>query len=60
MLKPDYYIEPTELDLLIFEKLVPDNHYLRQVKTVIDFEYVRPEVQDCYSEDMGGLPLIRW
>jgi transposase len=53
MLKSDYYIEPTELDLLIFEKLVPANHYLRQVKGVIDFEYIRSEVQDCYSEDMG-------
>jgi transposase len=53
MLKSDYYIEPTELDLLIFEKLVPANHYLRQVKGIIDFEFVRSEVQDCYSETMG-------
>ena len=53
MLKSNYYTEPTELDLLIFEQLVPPDHYLRQVKAVIDFEYVRPEVQDCYSEDMG-------
>ena len=53
MLKSDYYTEPTELDLLIFEKLIPANHYLRQVKGVIDFEYVRSKVQDCYSEDMG-------
>jgi transposase len=53
MLKSDYYIEPTELDLLIFEKLVPANHYLRQVKAIIDFEFVRSAVQDCYSETMG-------
>ena len=53
MLKSDYYTEPTELDLLIFERLVPPDHYLRQVKAVIDFEYVRSEVQDCYSEDQG-------
>lgn len=53
MLKSDYYIEPTELDLLIFEELVPPDHYLRQVKAVIDFEFVRPEVQDCYSQEMG-------
>ena len=53
MLKSDYYIEPTELDLLIFEQLVPPDHYLRQVKAVLDFEFVRPEVQDCYSQEMG-------
>lgn len=53
MLKSNYYIEPTELDLLIFEKLVPANHYLRQVKAIIDFGFVRSEVQDCYSERMG-------
>lgn len=53
MLKSDYYIAPTELDLLIFERLVPAEHYLRQVKAAIDFEFVRPEVQDCYSKNTG-------
>jgi len=53
MLKSNYYTEPTEMDLLIFEQLVPSDHYLRQVKAVIDFGYVRPEVEDCYSEGMG-------
>lgn len=53
MLKSDYYTEPTEIDELIFEQLVPAGHYLRQVKAVIDFEFVRVEVQDCYSERMG-------
>jgi len=53
MLKSDYYTEPTEIDELIFEQLVPADHYLRQVKAVIDFEFVRAEVQDCYSERMG-------
>jgi transposase len=53
MLKSDYYLEPGELDLLIFEKLVPTNHYLRRVKAMIDFEYVRLQVKDCYSAVMG-------
>ena len=53
MLKTDYYTEPTDFDLLIFEQLVPPDHYLRQVKAEMDFEYVRAEVQDCYSETMG-------
>lgn len=53
MLKSEYYTEPTETDLFIFEQLVPSDHYLRLVKAVIDFGYVRPEVEDCYSEGMG-------
>ncbi len=57
MLKSDYYIPPTELDLLIFEKLVPPDHYLRQVKEMIDFEFVRAEVQECYSHTMGRMAV---
>src|SRR5262245_39980317 len=53
MLKTDYYIEPTALDLLIFEQLVPRAHYLRQVKAMIDFSFVLAEVQDCYSQELG-------
>lgn len=53
MLKADYNTEPTALDLLLFGKLVPADHYLRRVKTVIDFESMRALVADCYSADMG-------
>lgn len=53
MLKDSYYIEPTDLDRLIFEKLVPPDHYLRQVKAVVEFESLRAEVKDCYSPDLG-------
>lgn len=53
MLKADYYQEPTELDQLVFEKLVPADHYLRQVKALVDFEFVRWEVADCYSAEIG-------
>ncbi len=53
MLKPSYYTEPTEVDQLVFEKLVPVDHYLRRVKEVIDFERLRELVRDCYSPDMG-------
>jgi transposase len=53
MLKPNYYTEPTELDTLVFEKLVPQDHYLRQLKQIIDFEPLRDKVRDCYSAEMG-------
>ena len=32
MLKERYSTVPTEMDTLIFEKLVPPDHYLRRVK----------------------------
>jgi transposase len=53
MLQESYYTEPTEMDNLVFDKLVPPKHYLRQVKRLIDFERCRALVQDCYSPTMG-------
>jgi len=53
MLKESYYTEPTEMDTLVFEKLVPPDHYLRRVKQLIDFERFRDLLKDCYSPAMG-------
>lgn len=53
MLKESYYVVPTELDQVVFDKLVPAEHYLRKVKVLIDFERFRAEVRDCYSSSMG-------
>ncbi len=53
MLKPNYYTEPSELDRLIFEKLVPAEHYLRKVKAAIDFEHFREQVRECYDDELG-------
>ena len=53
MLKADYYIAPTEIDLMIFEKLVAQNHHLRLVKEAIDFEPMRQLVAECYSPHQG-------
>lgn len=53
MLKENYYREPTEIDRLIFEKLVPADHYLRKVKALIDFEAFRDLVRDAYSPNKG-------
>ena len=53
MLKSNYYTEPTEIDKLIFGKLIPESHYLRKVKATIDFEGFRDVVRDRYSPDMG-------
>src|SRR6266446_2577663 len=53
MLKERYYTEPTELDQLVFEKLVPPAHSVRQVKCLIDCERCRALVTDCDSPAMG-------
>lgn len=53
MLKPEYYTEPSEIDEVVFERLVPEDHFLRKVKAVIDFDFVRAEVADRYSKKMG-------
>ncbi len=53
MLQENYYTEPTDLDRTVFDTLISEDHYLRQVKTGIDFSFVRPIVQDAYSLSMG-------
>jgi transposase len=53
MLKDNYYTEPTEVDQLVFAKLVPPHHYLRRVKQLLDSERFRELVQDCYSPTLG-------
>ena len=53
MLKSSYYVEPQEIDRLVFEKLIPADHLLRKFKEAIDFEAFRTVVKDCYSSGMG-------
>lgn len=53
MLKASYYMEPTALDEQVFAKLVPADHYLRQVKDLIDWCSFRESMRDCYSATMG-------
>jgi transposase len=47
------YVEPDEVDLLVFEDLVPQDHYLRQVLRVINFERCRELLASCYCKKMG-------
>lgn len=54
MLRASYETEMSDMDNQIFEILVPADHYLRQVKGVIDFEVMREKVADCYSADQGS------
>src|SRR6266849_5657904 len=54
MLKADYYSAPTDLDLLVFEKLIPADHYLRRLKAALNFEPLRELVADCYAVGLGA------
>src|SRR5262249_23747634 len=51
----------TELDQRIFADLVPEDHYLRRVAAVIDFERFRATLEQGYSTSMGrpGIDPIR-
>jgi len=57
MLKDNYDITLSQLDLIIFDKLVAQDHYLRLLKAAIDFEPCRALVAPCYSPDMGRAAL---
>jgi transposase len=54
MLKAEYYNAPTDIDLLVFAKLIPAEHYLRRLKAALDFEPLRALVADCYAAGMGA------
>jgi transposase len=54
MLKAEYYSAPTDIDRMVFAKLIPADHYLRRLKAAIDFEPLRALVADCYATGMGA------
>ena len=54
MLKANYYQPPSPVDIIIFEKLVSKTHYLRRLKELISFDFVREMVSPCYSLSMGA------
>jgi transposase len=53
MLRASYAPMLTEQDRLIFETLVPPDHYLRRVNAVVDFERYRATMAACYHASDG-------
>lgn len=53
MLRTSYAPMLSDQDQLIFETLVPPDHYLRQVNAVVDFERYRNTMAVCYSPTDG-------
>lgn len=43
----------SQVQMIDIESLVPENHLVRKIESVIDFEFVRELVKDLYSEDKG-------
>jgi len=58
MLSPDTPVPAlSELDQQVFALIVPQDHYLRQVKEKIDFERFRARLVAAYSPTMGRPPI---
>jgi transposase len=53
MLRASYTPTLSDQDRVIFETLVPPDHYLRQVNAVVDFERYRATMAACYHATAG-------
>jgi transposase len=53
MLRASYAPMLCDQDLLIFDSLVPTDHYLRQVNATVDFESYRDPMAACYNLSDG-------
>jgi len=53
MLRANYTSMVSDQDQLIFDTLVPSNHYLRQVQSLVDFEQYRAMMAVCYHASDG-------
>jgi transposase len=42
-----------QMRIMCIDDLVPTDHLLRKVESVMDFSFIREEVKDLYSEDKG-------
>lgn len=52
-LSPQQY----KLEMVSLEQLVPQHHFVRKIDKVIDFEFIRDEVQHLYCKDNGCPPV---
>ena len=45
-------IQP-EFEFVCLEQLIPQDHLLRKINAVLDFEFIRKEVKHLYCENNG-------
>ena len=48
-----FYLPPSDVDVEIFQATVAEDHYLRRVKQVIDFDRFRPILVEKYCSGLG-------
>jgi IS5 family transposase len=53
----DALIRPGDSDRLLYEQIVPEDHFLRRLLQAVDFESFRPVLTSAYSPDQGRPPL---
>jgi hypothetical protein len=56
MLRASYASMLSDQDQLIFDTLVPADHYLRQVNALVDFERYRATMAACYHATDATTP----
>ena len=37
----------------LYDKLIPENHFFRQIKEMVDFSFIREELKNKYCQDNG-------
>jgi transposase len=57
MLQPDNLVPLSDSERQLFTQLVPEDHFLRRLVQIVDFERFRPGLATVYCEDHGRPPL---
>jgi transposase len=57
MMQFEPFVPLSDLERRLFTRLVPEDHFLRQLQPLIDFERFRPVLLKHYCPDLGRPPL---
>src|SRR5579859_477361 len=57
MLQPENLVPLSDAERQLFTQLVPEDHYLRRLAEIVDFERFRPVLAAVYCPDDGRPPL---
>src|ERR1700734_3193486 len=57
MLQPGVFVPLNDFERQLFTRLVPQDHFLRRLERLIDFERFRPTLEEHYSLGAGRPPL---
>ena len=57
MLQPENLVPLSDAERRLFSQLVPEDHFLRRLAQIVDFEGFRPVLASVYCQDDGRPPL---